>query len=170
MKRTLVLLLLLISSNIYSQSKEDTIDYLIYSIQENQHWSDLRTKLKFFKADKESKGDRLLYMIETLDSNGEIINSKLTTLYIDEIKNIILTEKFYDGLKKYHLRIGIDDCRQCESFAYVMKKFSGSYVEENSTELIILLPGNFELADKIKNAFIHLGELYDIKIKDLDMF
>lgn len=163
----LVLIIFLFSMNTSSQNIEDTIDFLEYAVNSNPPFDNFETKFKVFNSKDDTDSERFVYIIKLLDDKGEMLNSKVSTIYIKEIKNIILEESMYESQRKYSLRLGLKTGKEYKSFAAA---YNGETQISKVDEVIIILPYNNNVAVKVKKAIMHLGELNSVKIKDLDMF
>lgn len=163
----LVLITLMCSQYISSQSLEDTIDFLEYAVDSNPPFDNFETKLKVFNSKDEVGNERFVYVLKMLDDSNSLLNSKISTIYIKEIKNIILEESMYESQRKYSLRLGLKTDKESKSFTVV---YNGETHTSKVNELIILLPYNNNIVVKVKKAIMHLGKLNGIKVKDLDMF
>ncbi|PHQ30894.1 hypothetical protein [Leeuwenhoekiella nanhaiensis] len=157
-----VVVALFMYTQVNSQTLEETSDYLEYIIEENPPFQGMSTE---FKVVNTSDGDRFTYVIE-LREGDKILNSKTSLVYLSEIKNIILDVANYEGHVKYQLRIGLK-ADKLNSFAVA---YGNSMNAVPIDELVIALPNNEVLANKIKSALMHLFKLKNLKVSDLNMF
>lgn len=160
-----ILLLLMFSCHSGKQDREATIDYLKFAIESNPPFDGVEAKFDYNESDCDL-GDTFDYVVE-MDTDG-VKKTRQNTIYLNEIKNIVLTESSYGLMTKYHLRLGLKEGEEFHSF-YAITHNETPYVQR-AEEVLIVLPHKLELAEKVKKAFIHLGELYDVEVKDLDTF
>lgn len=157
-----VIVVLIMCSQVNAQTLEETSDYLEYIIEENPPFQGMSTE---FKIVNRSDGDRFTYVLE-LREGDKILNSKTSLVYLSEIKNIILDVANYEDHLKYELRLGLK--------ADELKSFGVAYGNSMNAvlidELVIVLPHNQTLANKIKSAMMHLFKLKNLKVSDLNMF
>ena len=167
MKNLIIVVLLLVTScNSKSQEINDTVDFIKYKLESNPPFDGVNTTFKFFNEGEEKGDERLVYIIEMLDNNKEVVNSKTSTVYINEIKNILLEQAMYNSQLKYSLRLGINQNSNSKSFAVA---YNGQIQNAKINELAIVLPNNKELAEKLKRGIIRLGDFKGVEITDLDL-
>ena len=158
-----VVVVLFMYTQINAQTLEETSDYLEYIIEENPPFQNMRSEFKLVNADE---NDRFMYILQKMES-GKVLNTLTYLVFYSDIKSISLREVKIDNKEKYALQLNLGKDQDLRSY---LIGFKGALETEYIDEVFITLSDDKDLAGKAKKALMHLFELKDIEVVDLDLF
>ncbi|MFD0762715.1 hypothetical protein ACFQZW_11540 [Lutibacter aestuarii] len=184
MKKAIVILLMLISINNYSQDINDLKEYISEIIDSNDPTGSYDNYAMFdndvLKIHAEGLIGRSITHLEfknlfiygfefhnSLDKSGVILFSQAEIIDIRGISKVSTTR--VSDKNRYYFKISLYIKPNYLKVKYEESRSSGSK-NSNIDKLEILISDNEDASVKIKKAFLKLGEILGLKIKDGDYF
>jgi hypothetical protein len=165
MKKSIILILLLFcyTYTVRGQNFQETISFLEATISSYPPLTNYKTK---FELPDETEEDYFIYEKEVSNNFGGWAYTISNAVLIKDIESIILVREVQDAGVFHCIKLKLKENSKSNYFTTGNSGNSGGYLEN----LKICIPENEKIAEKIKKAIVHLGELKGVEIKDLDMF